>query len=149
MTSTPSPIDIVFNNLTYTIKVKDDRAKMCQSLPDIDKRILKGVTGIIKHGRVTAIMGASGAGKTSLLNILACRISKSRNVHISGEVLVNMRPYDYDSFGDFANYVMQNDILMQTLTVRENLEFAASMTLNVSKQERDRAIDTLSTDLKR
>ena len=93
-------------------------------------------------------MGASGAGKTSLLNILACRITPNRKVQISGSVLFNMRPYTYHTFGDFANYVMQNDILMQTLTVRETLEFAASMTLNVPEQQRNTIIDKLLNDLK-
>jgi ABC-type multidrug transport system ATPase subunit len=93
-------------------------------------------------------MGASGAGKTSLLNILACRITPNRKVQISGSVLVNMRPYTYETFGDFANYVMQNDILMQTLTVRETLEFAAAMTLNVSEIQRNIIIDKLINDLK-
>lgn len=32
--------------------------------------------------------------------------------------MVNMKQYNYNQFGDFANYVMQNDILMQTMTVR-------------------------------
>jgi ABC-type multidrug transport system ATPase subunit len=66
-------------------------------------------------------MGASGAGKTSLLNILACRIDKSSTVSIEGKLLVNGNSYDFTNFGDFANYVMQTDILMQTLTVRETL----------------------------
>ncbi len=66
-------------------------------------------------------MGASGAGKTSLLNILACRIDRSSSIDITGEVLVNGNPYDFGSFGDFANYVMQTDVLMATLTVRETL----------------------------
>jgi len=128
--------------------VKDNKATMCHRLPRVSKEILKGITGIIKHSRVTAIMGASGAGKTSLLNILACRIDRKKNVKISGDVLINGRPYEYKIFGDFANYVMQNDILMQTLTVRETLEFAASMTLNKTKQQRDAIIDKLLNDLK-
>jgi ABC-type lipoprotein export system ATPase subunit len=32
-------------------------------------------------------MGASGAGKTSLLNILACRISNTPLVEVSGNVI--------------------------------------------------------------
>jgi ABC-type multidrug transport system fused ATPase/permease subunit len=76
------PIDIVFQNLSYTIMVKDENTNMCSRLPPVKKEILKGVTGLIQHGKVTAIMGASGAGKTSLLNIMACRISKSRTVKI-------------------------------------------------------------------
>lgn len=133
----PRPIDIVFNNISYTIKVKDPKAKCCNRLPAIRKEILKGVTGLIEHAKVTAIMGASGAGKTSLLNILACRIGKKRNIKLSGDLLVNMRPYSFGTFGKFANYVMQNDILMQTLTVRETLDFVAQLTLPYPRARRD------------
>jgi ABC-type multidrug transport system ATPase subunit len=52
-------------------------------------------------------MGASGAGKTTLLNILAGRITD-----FEGELRANDSPYNFQSFGDFANYVMQGDILM-------------------------------------
>ena len=60
-------------------------------------------------------MGASGAGKTTLLNSIACRISSKT---LTGAVNTNGVPYNHDTFGDFANYVMQQDILMETLTVR-------------------------------
>ena len=36
-----------------------------------------------------AIMGASGAGKTSLLNLLVGRLTSSKNYKSSGKVLVN------------------------------------------------------------
>jgi ABC-type multidrug transport system ATPase subunit len=75
-------------------------------------------------------MGASGAGKTTLLNVLASRISLKNN---EGEILANNTPYNYETFGDFANYVMQNDIFMQTLTVRETLKFAADLKLNATE----------------
>jgi ABC-type multidrug transport system ATPase subunit len=121
---------------------------MCNRLPNIKKEILRDITGIIPHGKVTAIMGASGAGKTSLLNIMACRIDKSSTVSISGQLLVNGKPYDFNNFGDFANYVMQTDILMQTLTVRETLEFAVALKLNVGVEERNAKIMKLIHDLK-
>jgi ABC-type multidrug transport system ATPase subunit len=38
---------------------------------DSRKEILKNVSGTFKNGRLTAILGPSGAGKTSLLNILS------------------------------------------------------------------------------
>ena len=79
-----------------------------------NKEILKGVSGIFRAGQVTAIMGASGAGKTTLLNILSCRISPEKG----GKLYANNLEYNYKTFGDFANYVMQADVLMQTLTVR-------------------------------
>jgi ABC-type multidrug transport system ATPase subunit len=67
-------------------------------------------------------MGVSGCGKTSLLNILSCRI-----IPKSGHIKANSETYNYDSFGNFGNYVMQQDYLMQTLTVRETLEFGANL----------------------
>lgn len=93
-------------------------------------------------------MGASGAGKTSLLNLMACRIDKSSTVHIDGDLLVNGQTYDFNMFGDFANYVMQTDILMQTLTVRETLEFAAALKLSLPTEERNTRIMRLIRDLK-
>ena len=84
----------------------------------IDKTLLRNLSGIFKAGKLTAIMGASGAGKTTLLNAIACRI-QSKN--LTGDISANGVPYDHDSFGDFANYVMQQDILLETLTVRETL----------------------------
>lgn len=59
-------------------------------------------------------MGASGAGKTTLLNVLACRIKPSQGA----KLYANNFEYDSKSFGNFANYVMQTDRLMETLTVR-------------------------------
>jgi len=60
-------------------------------------------------------MGASGAGKTTLLNVIACRVPLK---NLQGTVYANNLQYHYKQFGDFANYVMQTDVLMQTLTVR-------------------------------
>ena len=84
----------------------------------MEKQLIKGVSGIFKAGQVSAIMGASGAGKTTLLNILACRVPSK---HLQGKVYANSIEYNFENFGDFANYVMQSDVLMQTLTVRETL----------------------------
>lgn len=53
-------------------------------------------------------MGASGSGKTTLLNILSCRISPDEG----GKIYANNLEYDYEDFGNFANYIMQTDILM-------------------------------------
>ena len=107
------------------------------------KSILKNLTGICKAGEVSAILGASGAGKTSLLNIIACRIAQTE-----GKLFANQTEYDYEKFGDFANYVMQTDILMQTLTVRETLHFAADLKLNSPAEEKNRKIKDLDKSMK-
>lgn len=83
-------------------------------------------------------MGASGAGKTTLLNIISCRVpytsqENDRKVGVAfAKMTANNIEYDYKSFGDFANYVMQEDVLLQSLTVRETLEYVAALKLNLS-----------------
>ena len=93
---------------------------------------MKGISGIAKAGEATAIMGASGAGKTTLLNILACRIpiTEGKTGDASGKIFANNLEYKFDDFGDFGNYVMQNDILLQTLTVRETIEYVCNLKLD-------------------
>lgn len=106
------------------------------------KTILYGVSGVFKAGELSVIMGASGAGKTTLLNVLAGRLPSSE-----GSVCANGRPYDFHSFGGFGNYVMQGDILMETLTVRETLEFAASLKLRRKALVR-RRVDLIMDQMK-
>lgn len=69
---------------------------------------------------MTAILGASGGGKTSLLNVLSGKINSSTNhVKLSGEIKANGKILTNDEFNKFSGYVMQNDILIESLTVRE------------------------------
>lgn len=150
-----APIDIVFENIEYSVNVEVDQ-KICKppcSKKFVEKPILKGISGIAKGGEVTAIMGASGAGKTTLLNILACRIShttkeKATPGTASGSLAANSLEYSYHRFGEFANYVMQTDVLLQTLTVRETLEYVAKLKLPLPKPERKEVVNELVKNLK-
>jgi len=63
-------------------------------------------------------MGSSGAGKTSLLNALSCRLEKGWQTKISGSIFANDIKLTNELFGKIAAYVMQQDILMETLTPR-------------------------------
>ena len=57
-------------------------------------------------------MGSSGAGKTSLLNILSDRTSSGRGNKLSGKIMINDNlPLNQDVFGNIAGYVMQDDVL--------------------------------------
>jgi ABC-type multidrug transport system ATPase subunit len=57
-------------------------------------------------------MGASGAGKTSLLNIISDRISINRGDILKKEIYLNDTvKVDDDNFGKVSAYVMQDDIL--------------------------------------
>ena len=55
------------------------------------KQILNNVNGYALPKEMMAVMGASGCGKTSLLNILASRLSLTPGSVLNGDVRVNNR----------------------------------------------------------
>ena len=64
-------------------------------------------------------MGSSGAGKTSLLNIISDRIALRRGTSLQGKVLLNdTHKLDQDTFGKVAAYVMQDDVLFEHYSPR-------------------------------
>ncbi|CAD8094506.1 unnamed protein product [Paramecium primaurelia] len=133
-------VDLQFENIEYSVKVFDPKLQKKEN-----KSILKGLTGICPGGQVTAILGSSGAGKTTLLNILACRVPQNSESQLKGRVLANHQEYNYDKFCLFASYIMQNDILMETMTPKEAFTFAASMKYSDSAIQMQRVTDTLKS----
>ena len=85
------------------------------------RRILDDVDGWIKPGTLTALMGATGAGKTSLLDVLASRVTVGV---VTGQMMVNGRQRD-SGFQRKTGYVQQQDLHLATSTVREALNFSA------------------------
>ena len=79
-------------------------------------------------------MGTSGAGKTTLLNVLAQRVSSGV---VTGDVQINGNPLA-ESFERKTGYVQQQDLHLETTTVREALQFSALLRLSksVSKAEK-------------
>ena len=81
-------------------------------------------------------MGASGAGKTSLLNILSDRVSSTKNNKIKGKVLINDTiDLRGPNFGAIASYVMQDDVLFKSFSPREALTIAARLKLSHMSNE--------------
>ena len=91
---------------------------------DIDgKRILRGITGEARPGRLLSIMGPSGSGKTTLLNTLSSRVRLS-----GGAVTLNgTRPVK--AMKRFVAYVLQDEVFFGTMTVEQVLYFAARIRL--------------------
>ncbi|KAJ3123543.1 hypothetical protein HK098_001846 [Nowakowskiella sp. JEL0407] len=87
-------------------------------------QILSGVTGEIGAGKMTAIMGPSGAGKTTFMNVLMGKVNRS-----SGKLFVNNVETEMHKFKKIIGFVAQEDILIQELTVRENILHSAKVRL--------------------
>jgi len=91
-----------------------------------NKQVLRGVTGGVKPGQLLAIVGASGAGKTTFLDILARRNKRGQ---VSGLVLVNGKQVPDAAFKHISGFVDQEDTLMPTLTVYETILYSALLRL--------------------
>ncbi|KAJ5952972.1 uncharacterized protein N7479_011385 [Penicillium vulpinum] len=98
---------------------------LCYDIPvkGGEKRLLDDVSGWIKPGSLTALMGVSGAGKTTLMNVLAQRMTIGI---VTGDILVNGHELD-DSFARKTGYVPQQDLHVETCTIREALRFSAAL----------------------
>lgn len=90
------------------------------------KSILSGVQGICHPGEVTAIMGASGAGKTTFLDILA---RKNKRGQSQGDFYVNGEKVSDPDYKNVVGFVDQEDTMLPTLTVHETILNSALLRL--------------------
>ncbi|KAL6545368.1 ABC transporter G member 24 [Orobanche gracilis] len=117
-------IEIAFRDLTVTLKGKH-------------KNLLQSVTGKIKPGRITAIMGPSGAGKTTFLSALA---GKAVGCTVNGVILINGNAVSIHSYRKIIGFVPQDDIVHGNLTVEENLWFSARCRLSADLPKPDKVL---------
>ncbi|KAH7124639.1 ABC-2 type transporter [Dactylonectria macrodidyma] len=123
-----------WRDVVYEVDIKDE----C-------RRLLDHVSGWVKPGTLTALMGVSGAGKTTLLDVLAQRTTMGV---ITGDMLVNGKPLD-PSFQRKTGYVQQQDLHLETATVRESLRFSTMLRQpkSVSKEEKYKFVEEVITML--
>jgi predicted ABC-type transport system involved in lysophospholipase L1 biosynthesis ATPase subunit len=88
--------------------------------------LLKGITGYAEPGVLTALMGGSGAGKTTLMDVIAGRKTIG---DVEGEIVVNGRPKEQRSWSRVVGYVEQADVHSPGATVEEALWFSARLRL--------------------
>ncbi|XP_051008252.1 broad substrate specificity ATP-binding cassette transporter ABCG2 [Acomys russatus] len=129
-----------FCNITYRVKVKSGFLVR----KAVEKEILSDINGIMKPG-LNAILGPTGGGKSSLLDVLAARKDPRG---LSGDVLINGAPQPAN-FKCSSGYVVQDDVVMGTLTVRENLQFSAALRLptTMRNHEKNERINTIIKEL--
>ncbi|OSX66986.1 hypothetical protein POSPLADRAFT_1072131 [Postia placenta MAD-698-R-SB12] len=105
------------------------------------RRLLHDVHGYCKPGTLTALMGSSGAGKTTCLDVLAQR----KNIGVvSGDLLLDGRPLRSD-FARKTAYAEQMDVHEGTATVREAMRFSAYLRqpYDVPKEEKNAYVEEM------
>ncbi|CAF0935940.1 unnamed protein product [Rotaria sp. Silwood1] len=146
---TSAPVTLTWLDLQAKAPPQDEGIKrtltkaLCPSKEvSKSKMLLKGVSGIVKPGQLLAIMGASGAGKTTLMNLLAHR--RPGTLKVTGEVRVNGTKMGRH-INRVAGYVQQEELFIPSMTTREHLYFHAMLRLNrdVSKEQRIKRVEEL------
>jgi len=125
-------LDLVFKNLSY--KVKDESESKIQK-KEIKITILDDLTGYFIHGRLTGIMGPSGAGKTSLMEVIS---NQSKSGEVQGNFYLNGNEVDIEIIKKISGFVFQDDIILRTMTVSEALYMSALLKLPESISNEDK-----------
>ncbi|XP_067466626.1 ATP-binding cassette sub-family G member 8 [Thunnus thynnus] len=102
----------------------------------------------VRSGQMLAVIGSSGCGKTSLLDIITCRDEGGSMT--SGQVLINGKPNTPQLVKKNIAHVRQDDRLLPHLTVRETLVFVAKLRLptHFTQAQRDQRVDDVIAELR-
>lgn len=132
------PLSLAFNNVNYYVDMPVEMRK--QGTEKNRLQLLKDVSGAFRPGTLTALVGVSGAGKTTLMDVLAGRKIVG---YIEGSISISGYPKNQVTFARVSGYCEQIDMHSPCVTVYESLLYSASMRLaaDVKKETRKMFID--------
>jgi ABC-type multidrug transport system ATPase subunit len=142
---------IYFSDIVSIYRDERLESRIVFEIKDICYRFKNGKYGLNKlsfseeSGRLVGIMGASGAGKSTLLNVLNGSVKPT-----TGEILINGINIhdDKDKVEGLIGHVSQDDLLIEELTVYQNLYYNAKLCFdNYSEKEIENAVNKVLQNL--
>ncbi|ETP11416.1 hypothetical protein F441_13062 [Phytophthora nicotianae CJ01A1] len=116
-----TPVTVAFQDLWYSVP---DPHNPKESLD-----LLKGINGFAVPGSITALMGSSGAGKTTLMDVIAGRKTGGK---ITGKILLNGYEATDLAIRRCTGYCEQMGVHSEAATIREALTFSSFLRQDAS-----------------
>ena len=108
-----------------------------QGIQESRLQLLRDVSGAFRPGILTALVGVSGAGKTTLMDVLAGRKTSG---YIEGSISISGYPKNQATFARVSGYCEQNDIHSPNVTVYESLVYSAWLRLAKEVKQETRKV---------
>ncbi|XP_015901954.1 pleiotropic drug resistance protein 2 [Ziziphus jujuba] len=119
------PLSLAFNHVNYYVDMPAEMKS--QGVEEDRLQLLRDVSGAFRPGILTALVGVSGAGKTTLMDVLAGRKTGG---YIEGSISISGYPKNQATFARISGYCEQNDIHSPNVTVYESLLYSAWLRLS-------------------
>ncbi|GLJ44148.1 hypothetical protein SUGI_0920890 [Cryptomeria japonica] len=132
------PFNICFKHVNYYVDMPPEMKQ--QGITEDRLQLLRDVSGAFRPGILTALVGVSGAGKTTFMDVLAGRKTGG---YIEGSINISGHPKNQETFARISGYCEQNDIHSPHVTVYESLLYSAWLRLpsEVSSDTRKMFVD--------
>ncbi|KAG8647082.1 hypothetical protein MANES_09G058632v8 [Manihot esculenta] len=119
------PLLLTFNHVNYYVDMPAEMKN--EGVQEKRLQLLRDVSGYFRPGILTALVGVSGAGKTTLMDVLAGRKTSG---YVEGSINIAGYPKNQATFARVSGYCEQNDIHSPNVTVYESLLYSAWLRLS-------------------
>ncbi|XP_048137644.1 pleiotropic drug resistance protein 3-like [Rhodamnia argentea] len=124
MVLTFEPTTLTFENIQYFVETPKKLRE--HGVKERRLQLLQDITGAFRPGVLTALMGISGAGKTTLMDVLSGRKTSGS---IEGDIKVGGYPKVQVAYARISGYCEQTDIHSPQVTIEESVAYSAWLRL--------------------
>ncbi|KAF8403513.1 hypothetical protein HHK36_011617 [Tetracentron sinense] len=117
-------LSLAFNHVNYYVDMPAEMKS--QGIEESRLQLLRDVSGAFRPGVLSALVGVSGAGKTTLMDVL---VGRKTGGYIEGSISISGYPKNQATFARVSGYCEQNDIHSPYVTIYESLLYSAWLRL--------------------